>query len=136
MSNKTILLNNIEAVTNALDLNMQNDQRIIVYGEDAGFEGGVFRATQGLQAKFGERRVFDSPIAETAIVGTAVGASLAGLIPVVEIQFSGFSFPGYQNLFAHAARYRNRSRGRFSCPMVVRMPMGGGVKVLNTTLNH
>lgn len=130
MSNKTILLNNIEAVTNALDLNMQNDPRIIIYGEDAGFEGGVFRATQGLQAKFGERRVFDSPIAETAIVGTAVGASLAGLIPVVEIQFSGFSFPGYQNLFAHAARYRNRSRGRFTCPMVVRMPMGGGVKAL------
>lgn len=127
---KTIIVNNIEAVTNALDLNMEKDPKIILYGEDAGFEGGVFRATQGLQAKYGEKRVFDSPIAETAIVGTAVGASLAGLKPVVEMQFSGFSFPGFMNLFAHAARYRNRSRGRFTCPLVVRMPMGGGVKAL------
>ena len=127
---KTIIVNNIEAVTNALDLNMEKDPKIIVYGEDAGFEGGVFRATQGLQAKYGEKRIFDSPIAETAIVGTAVGASLAGLKPVVEMQFSGFCFPGLMNLFTHAARYRNRSRGRFTCPMVVRMPMGGGVKAL------
>ncbi|BAC44299.1 alpha-ketoacid dehydrogenase subunit beta [Malacoplasma penetrans] len=130
MSNKTILVNNIEAVTNALELNMEKDPSIIVYGEDAGFEGGVFRATQGLQAKFGEKRVFDTPIAEAAIMGTAVGAALAGLKPVVEIQFSGFSFPAAQNLFTHAARYRNRSRGRFTCPLVVRMPMGGGVKAL------
>lgn len=127
---KTIIVNNIEAVTNALDLNMENDQSIILYGEDAGFEGGVFRATQGLQAKFGEKRVFDAPIAEASIVGTAVGASIAGLKPVVEIQFSGFSFPSLMNLFTHAARYRNRSRGRFTCPLVVRMPMGGGVKAL------
>lgn len=130
MSNKTILLNNIEAVTHALDINMENDPSIILYGEDAGYEGGVFRATQGLQAKFGERRVFDAPIAEASIVGTAVGAALAGLKPVVEIQFSGFSYPAFQNLFTHAARYRNRSRGRFTCPMVIRMPMGGGVKAL------
>lgn len=127
---KTIIVNNVEAVTNAIDLCMEKDPSVIVYGEDSGFEGGVFRATQGLQAKYGERRVFDSPIAETAIVGTAVGAALAGLKPVVEMQFSGFSFPGMMNLFAHAARYRNRSRGRFHCPLVVRMPMGGGVKAL------
>lgn len=127
---KTIIVNNIEAVTNALDLNMQNDNSIILYGEDAGFEGGVFRATQGLQAKFGEKRVFDAPIAEASIMGTAVGASLAGLKPIVEMQFSGFSFPAFMNLFTHAARYRNRSRGRFTCPLVLRMPMGGGVKAL------
>lgn len=127
---KTIIVNNIEAVTNALDLNMQKDDSIILYGEDAGFEGGVFRATQGLQAKFGEKRVFDAPIAETSIMGTAVGASIAGLKPVVEMQFSGFSFPAFMNLFTHAARYRNRSRGRFTCPLVLRMPMGGGVKAL------
>lgn len=127
---KTIIVNNIEAVTNALDLNMEKDNSIILYGEDVGFEGGVFRATQGLQAKYGEKRVFDAPIAEATIMGTAVGASLAGLKPVVEMQFSGFSFPAFMNLFTHAARYRNRSRGRFHCPLVVRMPMGGGVKAL------
>lgn len=127
---KTIIVNNIEAVTNALDLNMEKDSSIILYGEDAGFEGGVFRATQGLQAKFGEKRVFDAPIAEAAIMGTAVGASIAGMKPIVEMQFSGFSFPALMNLFTHAARYRNRSRGRFTCPLVIRMPMGGGVKAL------
>lgn len=127
---KTIIVNNIEAVTNALDMNMANDDSIILYGEDAGFEGGVFRATQGLQAKYGEQRVFDAPIAEATIAGSAVGASIAGLKPIIEMQFSGFSFPSFMNLFTHAARYRNRSRGRFSCPLVVRMPMGGGVKAL------
>ncbi len=127
---KTIILNNIEAVTHTLDLNMQKDNTIILYGQDVGFEGGVFRATQGLQAKFGDDRVFDAPIAEATIMGSAVGASIAGLKPIVEMQFSGFSFPSFMNLFTHAARYRNRSRGRFSCPLVVRMPMGGGVKAL------
>lgn len=127
---KTIVVNNIEAITNALDLNMQKDDSIILYGEDVGLEGGVFRATQGLQKKYGDKRVFDSPIAEATIVGSAVGASLAGLKPIVEIQFSGFSFPSFMNLFSHAARYRNRTRGRYSCPIVVRMPMGGGVKAL------
>lgn len=127
---KTIVVNNIEAITNALDLNMQKDDSIILYGEDVGLEGGVFRATQGLQKKYGDKRVFDSPIAEATIVGSAVGASLGGLKPIVEIQFSGFSFPSFMNLFSHAARYRNRTRGRYSCPIVVRMPMGGGVKAL------
>lgn len=125
-----IVVNNIEALNNAIELNMQKDSSIILYGEDAGFEGGVFRATQGLQEKFGEKRVFDAPIAEASIMGTAVGAALAGLKPIVEMQFSGFSFPAMMNLFGHAARLRNRSRGRFSCPLVLRMPMGGGVKAL------
>lgn len=125
-----IVVNNIEALNNAIELNMQKDSSIILYGEDAGFEGGVFRATQGLQEKFGEKRVFDAPIAEASIMGTAVGAALAGLKPIVEMQFSGFSFPAFMNLFGHAARLRNRSRGRYSCPIVLRMPMGGGVKAL------
>lgn len=107
-----ITVNNIEALNNAIELNMRKDDSIILYGEDAGFEGGVFRATQGLQEKFGEKRVFDAPIAENAIVGTAIGAAMVGLKPIVEIQFSGFSYLIMQQLFCHAARMRNRSRGR------------------------
>lgn len=125
-----ITVNNIEALNNAIELNMRKDDSIILYGEDAGFEGGVFRATQGLQEKFGEERVFDAPIAENAIVGTAIGAAMVGLKPIVEIQFSGFSYLIMQQLFCHAARMRNRSRGRWTVPMVVRMPMCGGVKAL------
>ncbi len=123
-------LNNIEALTNALEVAMEADDKIIVYGEDAGFEGGVFRATQGLQKKFGADRVFDAPIAEATIVGTGVGLAIAGMRPVVEMQFQGFSYAGFQQLFTHAARVRNRSRGRFTCPLIVRMPMGGGVRAL------
>lgn len=125
-----ITVNNIEALNNAIELNMKKDDSIILYGEDAGFEGGVFRATQGLQEKFGEERVFDAPIAENAIVGTAIGAAMVGLKPIIEIQFSGFSYLIMQQLFCHAARMRNRSRGRWTVPMVVRMPMCGGVKAL------
>ncbi|TCG10957.1 alpha-ketoacid dehydrogenase subunit beta [Mycoplasma todarodis] len=123
-------LNNIEALTNALEVAMEADERIVIFGEDAGFEGGVFRATQGLQKKFGEDRVFDAPISEATIVGTGVGLAIAGMKPVVEMQFQGFSYAGLQQLFTHAARIRNRSRGRFSCPLIVRMPMGGGVRAL------
>lgn len=130
MNNAKLSLSNIEAITHALDLMMGQDPNIVLYGEDAGFEGGVFRATQGLQAKYGEKRVFDSPISEAAMSGYAVGASIAGLKPIVEIQFSGFVFPALFNLFVHAARYRNRSRGRFTCPLVIRMPMGNGVRAL------
>lgn len=125
-----ITVNNIEALNNAIELNMRKDPNILLWGEDAGFEGGVFRATQGLQEKFGEERVFDAPIAEASIVGTGIGAALVGLKPIVEIQFSGFSFLIMQQLFCHAARIRNRSRGRWTCPLVVRMPMSGGVKAL------
>lgn len=125
-----IIVNNIGALNNALELNMEKNNNIILYGQDVGFEGGVFRATQGLQEKFGEKRVFDAPIAENAIVGSAIGAAMVGLNPIVEIQFSGFSFLIMQQLFCHAARMRNRSRGRWTVPMVVRMPMCGGVKAL------
>ncbi|NQZ29164.1 MAG: alpha-ketoacid dehydrogenase subunit beta [Mycoplasmatales bacterium] len=123
-------LNNIEALTNALEIAMKEDERIVVFGEDVGFEGGVFRATQGLQEKFGSERVFDSPISEATIVGTGVGLAIAGMKPIVEMQFQGFSYSGLQQLFTHAARIRNRSRGRYTCPLIVRMPMGGGVRAL------
>ncbi|MCS4536631.1 MULTISPECIES: alpha-ketoacid dehydrogenase subunit beta [unclassified Mycoplasma] len=127
---ETIKLNNIGAITNALEIAMERDKSVIVYGEDAGFEGGVFRATQGLQKKFGVNRVFDAPISESAIVGTAIGSAMAGLRPVAEIQFSGFIFYGLGQLFPSAARMRNRSRGKFNVPLVLRMPVGGGVKAL------
>ena len=130
MSDKKLVLNNIEAVTNALQVAMRNDKNVVLWGQDAGFEGGVFRSTQGLQKEFGIERVWDSPIAEAAMVGVGVGASIYGLRPVVEMQFQGFSFPGFQQLIVHAARYRNRSRGRFTVPMVLRMPMGGDVRAL------
>lgn len=127
---KKIALNNIGAVTNALELMMAKDSRVVLWGEDAGFEGGVFRATEGLQKKFGVERVFDAPIAEAAIAGVAIGAAIAGLRPVIEMQFQGFSYPAFQQMFTHAARYRNRSRSRFTVPMVMRMPMAGGVRAL------
>lgn len=126
----TKALNNIGAVTDALALMMEKDPTVVLWGQDAGFEGGVFRATEGLQKQFGISRVFDAPIAEATIAGVGVGAALYGLKPVVEMQFQGFSYPAFQQLMAHAARYRNRTRGRFTVPMVVRMPMAGGVRAL------
>ncbi|WP_215742650.1 alpha-ketoacid dehydrogenase subunit beta [Mesomycoplasma hyorhinis] len=126
----TKALNNIGAVTDALALMMEKDPTVVLWGEDAGFEGGVFRATEGLQKQFGISRVFDAPIAEATIAGVGVGAALYGIKPVVEMQFQGFSYPAFQQLMAHAARYRNRTRGRFTVPMVVRMPMAGGVRAL------
>lgn len=124
------LVNILEAVNKALQTEMQKDPTIVVYGEDAGFEGGVFRATAGLQKEFGVDRVFDTPIAEAAIIGSAVGMAINGLKPVVEMQFSGFMFPGYNQIVTHVARYRNRSRGKYTLPLVIRMPYGGGVKAL------
>lgn len=129
MSNN-LTVNNIEALNHALDLALANDKNVVLYGQDAGFEGGVFRATKGLQAKYGEARVWDAPISEAAMVGAAVGASISGLKPIVEIQFSGFSFPGMFQLFAHAARMRARTRSTRHVPLLLRMPMGGGIKAL------
>ncbi|QWB99724.1 alpha-ketoacid dehydrogenase subunit beta [Mycoplasmatota bacterium] len=126
MAVKTIL----QAINEALDQSMEKDDSVVVYGEDVGFEGGVFRATAGLQKKYGEQRVFDTPIAEAAIVGSAIGMAINGLKPVVEMQFSGFSLPGYNQVVSHAARFRNRTRGKYHLPMVVRMPYGGGVRAL------
>ena len=127
MSNK---LNIIGAVNQALMNEMELDESVVVYGEDVGVEGGVFRATIDLQAKFGAKRVFDSPLAESAIVGTAVGMAINGLRPVVEMQFSGFAYPAVNQIISHVARMRNRSRGRYNLPMVIRAPYGGGIRAL------
>mgnify|MGYP001432775862 CR=1 FL=1 len=127
MANK---LNIVEAVNQALMNEMENDKTVVVYGEDVGLEGGVFRATVGLQEKFGKIRAFDTPLAESAIVGTAVGMAINGLKPVVELQFMGFSYPAFNQIISHVARMRNRSRGRYTLPMVIRAPYGGGIRAL------
>ena len=118
------------AVNAALADALQEDDAVVVYGEDIGVNGGVFQATAGLQSRFGKRRCFDSPIAESGLVGTAVGMAMAGLKPVVEIQFSGFVWPAFNQIVCHAARTRNRSRAALTLPMVVRMPYGGNLKAL------
>ncbi|WP_367605473.1 alpha-ketoacid dehydrogenase subunit beta [Legionella sp. W05-934-2] len=118
----------IEAVTMALAHEMAKDDSIVVFGEDVGKNGGVFRATQGLQEKFGEHRVFDSPLAESMIAGLSVGMSVQGLKPVAEFQFMGFIYPAYNQIVSHAARMRNRTRGRLHCPIVFRAPFGGGIR--------
>ncbi|PAF54976.1 alpha-ketoacid dehydrogenase subunit beta [Mycoplasmopsis agassizii] len=123
-------MNNIEALTNGIEIMMEKDPKVVLYGQDAGFEGGVFRATQGLQAKFGTDRVWDSPISEAAQAGVAVGLGIYGYKAIAEIQFSGFSMQSMAQMFTNAARYRNRSRGRYSVPMVLRMPVGGQVRAL------
>lgn len=120
-------LNMVEAINLALREEMQRDSRVVVLGEDVGREGGVFRVTDGLQAKFGDVRVVDTPLAETGIVGTALGMALYGLRPVAEIQFDGFLYPCLDQITNHIGRMRNRSRGRFTCPFVIRVPYGGGI---------
>lgn len=128
MSVKVMTL--VQAVTSALDVKLADDPSVLIYGEDAGVEGGVFRATEGLQLKYGEARVFDSPLAESGIVGTAVGMAAAGLRPVVEIQFCGFVYPAFNQIVCHVARMRNRTRGRFPMRLVVRYPYGGAIRAL------
>lgn len=120
----------VNAINQALELKLNEDETIVIYGEDCGYEGGVFRVTEGLQKKFGEKRVFDSPLAENAIAGTALGMAVAGLRPVIEMQFSGFSYPAFNQIISHISRYRNRTRGRYPVPMVIRMPYGGGINAL------
>lgn len=127
MANK---LNIVQAVNQALMNEMENDKTVVVYGEDVGVEGGVFRATVGLQEKFGVERAFDTPLAESAIVGTGVGMAVNGLKPVVEMQFMGFSYPAFNQIISHVARMRNRSRGAHTVPMVIRAPYGGGIRAL------
>ncbi len=115
------------AVRDALAAEMERDPRVLVLGEDVGLDGGVFRATEGLLERFGAERVMDTPLAEDAIIGVSVGLALAGFRPVAEIQFMGFVYPAVNQILAHAARMRNRTRGRFHVPMVIRMPYGGGI---------
>ncbi|MBI9053988.1 MAG: alpha-ketoacid dehydrogenase subunit beta [Bacteroidales bacterium] len=124
------IMNMVNALNDAFDIELKDDKNVVIYGEDVGVEGGVFRVTEGLQKKYGKERVFDSPLAESAIVGTAVGMAAAGLRPVVEMQFSGFAYPAFNQIISHAARMRNRSRGRYQTPIVIRMPYGGGINAL------
>jgi pyruvate dehydrogenase E1 component beta subunit len=118
----------IEALNQALALELERDERVVVFGEDIGVNGGVFRVTDQLQRKFGEKRVFDTPLAESGIMGTAVGMAVYGLRPVAEIQFAGFLYVCMNQLVSQAARMRFRSGGAFTCPLVVRAPYGGGVR--------
>lgn len=117
----------VQAVNQALRQEMELDPAVLILGEDVGRDGGVFRVTEGLLDTFGPQRVMDTPLAESGIVGTAVGLALGGFKPVAELQFMGFMYPAVNQMFAHVARYRNRSRGRYHLPMVIRMPYGGGI---------
>lgn len=123
-------LNMVQALNLALRQEMEKDDSVIVLGEDVGVDGGVFRVTDTLVEKFGENRSLDTPLAESGIVGMAVGMAIAGLKPVCEIQFSGFSYHNFHQVENHAARYRLRSQGRYHVPMVLRTPYGGGVRAL------
>ncbi|QQE87993.1 alpha-ketoacid dehydrogenase subunit beta [Azotobacter chroococcum] len=118
----------VEAVNLALHRAMRDDDNVVVLGEDVGVNGGVFRATLGLREAFGFKRVLDTPLAETMLAGLAVGMAAQGLRPVVEIQFMGFIYAAMEHLVSHASRLRNRTRGRLSCPMVLRTPMGAGIR--------
>lgn len=123
-------LNLVEAIDQALQQEMDRDPQVIVLGEDVGKDGGVFRVTDGLVQRFGAERVIDTPLAESGIVGVAIGMAIAGYRPVAEIQFAGFAYPAYDQLVSHASRMRNRTRGRFTVPLVVRAPYGGGIRAL------
>lgn len=117
----------VQAINDALAVALEADDRVLLFGQDVGVMGGVFRATDGLQQRFGQQRVFDTPLAEAAIVGLGIGLAVGGMRPVAEIQFAGFLYPALDQILSHLGRYRHRSRGRFSLPMVVRAPYGGGV---------
>lgn len=122
-----MLMTVVEAVDLALARALEEDQNVVVLGEDVGRNGGVFRATVGLRERFGPRRVVDTPLAENLIAGVAVGMATQGLRPVAEIQFMGFMYAAMEHLVSHAARLRNRTRGRITCPLTLRMPFGGGI---------
>jgi 2-oxoisovalerate dehydrogenase E1 component beta subunit len=117
----------IEAIREGLFQEMEGDERVIVLGEDVGKRGGVFRVTDGLMDKFGEMRVIDSPLAESSIVGVAIGAAVNGLLPIAEIQFIDFIMPAIDQIVSEAAKFRYRSAGDFNCPIVIRTPYGGGI---------
>ncbi|GAA0519026.1 pyruvate dehydrogenase E1 component beta subunit [Halorubrum aquaticum] len=118
----------VQAVRDGLSTELREDEDVVVMGQDVGRNGGVFRATEGLYDEFGGDRVVDTPLAESAIVGCAVGMAAMGMRPVPEIQFSGFMYPGYDQIVSHMARFRARSRGRFTLPMTLRAPYGGGIR--------
>src|SRR5262249_38170180 len=118
----------LATIRDTLGQEMERDERVVVLGEDVGRNGGVFRVTDGLLDRFGESRVFDTPISESAIVGASVGLSVAGLVPVAEIQFAGFTPQAYHQIVGQLSRLRYRSRGRYECAVTVRAPYGGGVR--------
>jgi len=118
----------VEAINLALKQEMERDPSVLILGEDVGKDGGVFRVTQGLLEQFGDKRVVDTPLSESAIVGAAIGLAVYGLKPIAEIQFEGFSLACMEQLVSHASRLRTRTRGRYQCPLVVRIPYGGGIR--------
>ena len=120
-------MNMVQAINMALAYEMEHDERVVVLGEDVGLNGGVFRTTEGLQERFGAERVLDTPLSELLISGMSVGLAVQGFRPVAEIQFMGFIYPTLDQMVNHASRLRNRTRGRLTCPMVLRAPFGGGV---------
>lgn len=124
------VMNMVQAINDALDMKLADDPGVVVYGEDVGVEGGVFRVTEGLQVKHGAQRVFDSPLAESGIAGSALGMAISGMKPVIEMQFDGFVYPAMNQILSHIARFRNRSRGKYAVPMVIRIPYGGGINAL------
>lgn len=119
----------VEAINLGLKQEMKKDSKVVILGEDVGIDGGVFRVTEGLYDLY-PGRVFDTPLAESGIVGTSIGLAISGLKPVAEMQFEGFIFPAFDQIINHAARIRNRTRGKHSCPIVIRSPIGGGIKAL------
>ncbi len=124
------MLNMVKAINLALDEAMAADDSVVLLGEDIGKDEGVFRVTEGLLKKYGELRVLDTPLAEAAIVGASVGMAIYGLKPVSEMQFSGFAYQAYHQIEQHVSRFRNRTRGRYGCGLVVRMPYGGGIRAV------
>jgi len=123
-------INMVQALNQALAQEMERDPRVVVLGEDVGLDGGVFRVTDGLFQKFGGERVMDTPLAESGIIGVSIGMAAFGLRPVPEIQFLGFIYPAFNQIISHVARLRNRTRGRFAMPIVIRTPYGAGVRAL------
>lgn len=126
------VMNLVQAVNSAIDEKLADDENVLVFGQDVGRNGGVFRATDGLQDKYGEKRVFDTPLAESSIVGAGVGMAMEGLRPICEIQFSGFIYPAFNQIISHVSRMRYRSRGTRTAPMVIRAPYGGGIRALES----
>src|SRR5271169_955841 len=125
-----MMTNMVGALNNALELILKENDKAIILGEDVGKDGGVFRVTDGLQQKFGNTRVVDTPLAESVILGASIGMAIGGMRPIPEIQFAGFMYMGFDQLINHAARYRSRSRSTFTVPMIVRTPVSGGVRTL------
>ncbi len=127
MATVTVTVTMAQALNTALRDALAEDPNVLVFGEDVGPLGGVFRVTDGLQAEFGDKRVFDTPLAESGIVGTAIGMAMYGFRPVVEMQFDAFAYPAFEQIASHLAKMRNRTRGKVGLPVVVRIPYGGGI---------